>query len=137
MRTHVNFTRVTKIEMMYERPHVNVKVERDSTFTFTRYLRYIASILFRGRPFDFWGVVSVISEKIPCSRNASKKTLKRKYVPYSGLLCTSEIRLSRNFFVQTPVNFTRVNKIEAIERLDITLTSNGKREFVRCDQVSP
>ena len=137
MRTHVNFTRVTKIEMMYERPHVNVKVERDSTFTFTRYLRYIASILFRGRPFDFWGVVSGISEKIPCSRNASKKTLKRKYVPYNGLLCTSEIRLSRNFFVQTPVNFAHVNKIEAIERLNITLTSNGKREFVRCDQVSP
>ena len=75
MRTHVNFKRVTKIEMMYERPHVNVKVERDSTFTFTRYLRYIASILFRSRPFDFWGVVSVISEKISCRRTASKKTL--------------------------------------------------------------
>ena len=122
---------------MHERLRANVIVERDSTFTFTRYLPYIASIFFRGRPFDFWGVVSVISEKIPCSRNASKKTLKRKYVPYSGLLCTSEIRLSRNFFVQTPVNFTHVNKIEAIERLNITLTSNGKREFVRCDQVSP
>ena len=122
--------------MMYERPHVNVKVERDSTFTFTRYFRYIASILFGGRPFDFWGVVSVISEKIPCSRNASRKTLKRKYVPYNGLLCTSEIRLSRNFF-RANARKSGVNKIEAIERLDITLTSNGKREFVRCDQVSP
>ena len=40
-------------------------------------------------------------------------------------------------FVQTPVNFTRVNKIETIERLNITLTSNGKREFVPRDQVSP
>ena len=84
--------------MMHERLRANVIVERDSTFTFTRYLPYIASIFFRGRPFDFWGVVSVISEKIPCSRNASRKTLKRKYVPYNGLLCTSEIRLSRNFF---------------------------------------
>ena len=37
------------------------------------------------------------------------------------------------FFVQTPVNFAHVIKIEAIERLNITLTSNGKREFVRCD----
>ena len=76
MRTHVNFTRVTKIEMIYERPHVNVKVERDSTFTFTRYVRYIASILFRGRPFDFWGVVSVISEKILAVGLRAKNLLK-------------------------------------------------------------
>ena len=31
---------------MYERPCVNVKVERGSTFTFTCGLSYIASILF-------------------------------------------------------------------------------------------
>ena len=39
-------TLVNKIEAMYGRPRVNVKVERGSTFTFTRDLRYIASILF-------------------------------------------------------------------------------------------
>ena len=31
---------------MYERPRVNVKVERGSTFTFTRHLPCIVSILF-------------------------------------------------------------------------------------------
>ena len=33
MRTHVDFTRANKIEAMYERPQVNVKVEPRSTFT--------------------------------------------------------------------------------------------------------
>ena len=46
MRTHVDFTRANKIEAMYERPQVNAKVEPRSTFTFTRGLSYIASILF-------------------------------------------------------------------------------------------
>ena len=46
VRTHVKFTRVNEIEAMYERPRVNVKVERGSTFTFTRDLPYIVSILF-------------------------------------------------------------------------------------------
>ena len=31
---------------MYELPRVNVEVERGSTFTISRYLSYIASILF-------------------------------------------------------------------------------------------
>ena len=48
----------------------------------------------------------------------------------------SGIRLSRNF-LRANARKSRANKIEAIERLNITLTSNGKREFVRCDQVSP
>ena len=43
MRSHVNFTRVNKIETMYRRSRVNVKVEHRSTFTFTRGLSYIAS----------------------------------------------------------------------------------------------
>ena len=34
------------IEAMYERPRVNVNVERGSTFTFTRDLLYIVSVLF-------------------------------------------------------------------------------------------
>ena len=46
MRTLVNFTHVNKIEAMYERPRVNVRVERGSTFTFMRGLSYIASIFF-------------------------------------------------------------------------------------------
>ena len=49
MRTLVNFTHVNKIEAMYERPRVNVRVERGSTFTFMRGLSYIASISFYGR----------------------------------------------------------------------------------------
>ena len=47
VRTHVNFTRVNKIEAMNERPRVNVRVERGSTFTFMRGLSYIASIFLR------------------------------------------------------------------------------------------
>ena len=46
VRTHVNFTRVNKIETMYGRPHVNVNVEPCSTFTITLGLSYIASISF-------------------------------------------------------------------------------------------
>ena len=42
VRTHVNFTRVNKIEAMCERPRVNVKVEPRSTFTFTRGLAHIS-----------------------------------------------------------------------------------------------
>ena len=44
MRTHVNFSLVNKIGAMYERPRVNVKVDRG--LTFTRDLPYIVSILF-------------------------------------------------------------------------------------------
>ena len=43
---YVKFTRVNEIEAMYERPRVNVKVERGSTFTYARDLPYIVSILF-------------------------------------------------------------------------------------------
>ena len=46
VRTHVYFTYVNKVVAMYEVPGVNVKVERGSTFTITRCLSYIASILF-------------------------------------------------------------------------------------------
>ena len=46
VRRHVKLTRVNKIEAVYERPRVNVKVERGSTFSFTFGLSYIASILF-------------------------------------------------------------------------------------------
>ena len=46
MRTHVNFTRVNKIEVTSDRPRVNVTVKRGSTFAFTRDLPYIAFILF-------------------------------------------------------------------------------------------
>ena len=46
VRTHVNFTLVNKIGAMYERPRVNVKVDRGLTFTFTRNLPYIVSVLF-------------------------------------------------------------------------------------------
>ena len=44
--TRVSFTRVNKIETMYGRSRVNVKVEPHSTFTFTRDLSYISSISF-------------------------------------------------------------------------------------------
>ena len=46
--THVDFTRVHKIEAMYRRSRVNVKVGPRSFFTFARGLSYIArSILFK------------------------------------------------------------------------------------------
>ena len=41
-----NFTRVNIIEVMYKRLLVNGKVDRGSTFTFTRDPPYIACILF-------------------------------------------------------------------------------------------
>ena len=44
MRTYVNITCVNEIVEMYERPRVNVKVERGSTFTYTRDLPYIRLI---------------------------------------------------------------------------------------------
>ena len=44
--THVNFTRVNKIEAMYGRSRVNVKVEPRSTFTLSRGVSYIAYISF-------------------------------------------------------------------------------------------
>ena len=43
--TYVNFTRVNKIEAMYGRSHVNVKVETRSTFT-PRGLSHVASVSF-------------------------------------------------------------------------------------------
>ena len=43
MRTHVKFACVNEIEAMYERPRVNVKVERGSTFTLRVDRSYIAS----------------------------------------------------------------------------------------------
>ena len=46
MGTHVKCTRVNEIEAKYERPRVNVKVERGSTFTFTRDLPYTVFVLF-------------------------------------------------------------------------------------------
>ena len=49
MRTLVNFMHVNKIEAMYERPRLNVRVERGSTFTFMRGLSYLASISFYAR----------------------------------------------------------------------------------------
>ena len=45
--THVNFTRVSMTEAMYERSHVNVKVARGSIFTSTRDIPQFASILLR------------------------------------------------------------------------------------------
>ena len=45
-RTPVKFTRVNEIEARYERPRVKVKVQRGSTFTSTRDLPHIVSILF-------------------------------------------------------------------------------------------
>ena len=47
LRIHVNFMRVNKIEAMYGNSRVNVKVDLRSTFTFTRSVSYIASILFK------------------------------------------------------------------------------------------
>ena len=41
-----NWLYVNKLETMYGRSDVNVKVERGSTFTFTRGFSYIISILF-------------------------------------------------------------------------------------------
>ena len=51
VRTHVKFTHViNEIEAMCERPRVNVKAERGSTFTFTRDLPYIRDLKRRERP---------------------------------------------------------------------------------------
>ena len=45
MRTLVKFACVNEIEVMYEKSRVIVKVECGSTFTFTRDLPFIVSIL--------------------------------------------------------------------------------------------
>ena len=49
VRTHVSFTCVNKKEAIYERPHLNVKFGRGSTFTFTRDFLCTASIFFFSR----------------------------------------------------------------------------------------
>ena len=52
MHRHVNFARVNKIVAMYERPRVNVKVERVSTFTLMREFKlhvYTANVRFKYR----------------------------------------------------------------------------------------
>ena len=48
--THVNFTRVNKIETIYGRSHVNMKVKPRSNFTITSGLSHIVSILFTRVP---------------------------------------------------------------------------------------
>ena len=50
LRNFYEGTRVSKIEAMYRRSSVNVKVERGSIFAFTRDLPYIASVLFTRVP---------------------------------------------------------------------------------------
>ena len=61
---HVNFTRVNKIEAMYGRSRVNVKVEPRQTFTLSLAFSYIASILFTQVKFT-----SVRTEKLRDSGN--------------------------------------------------------------------
>ena len=46
VRTHVSFTRVDKLKTLYGRSRVYIKLEPRLTFTSTRGLSYIASILF-------------------------------------------------------------------------------------------
>ena len=51
MRKHAKFTHViNEIEVMCERPRVNVNAERGSSFTFTRDLPYIRDLKRRERP---------------------------------------------------------------------------------------
>ena len=47
MRTRVKFSPVNKIEVMYDRPRVKVKLSEGSTFTFTRDLPYIVLLCLR------------------------------------------------------------------------------------------
>ena len=62
----MNFTHVNKVEAIYGRSRVSVKVERGSTFTFTRGLSYIASISFMRVKFT-----CIRSEKLRYSANLS------------------------------------------------------------------
>ena len=66
MLTLVNFTHVNKIEAMYERPRVNVRVERGSTFTFMHGLSYIDPISFYARTHGkiSWWWKSTLSLKV-------------------------------------------------------------------------
>ena len=74
-RTNVNFTRVNKIEAMYGRSRVSVKVEGGLTSTFTRGVSYIASTSFMHVKFT-----CVRTEKLrdsanqPLLRRARRKT---------------------------------------------------------------
>ena len=60
----MNFTRVNKIEAMYGRSRVSMKVERGLTFTFTRGLSYIVSISFMHLK-----ITCVLTEKFRDSAN--------------------------------------------------------------------
>ena len=73
VRTHVNFTRVKKIEVMYDKTHVNVKVERGSTFAFTRDLPYIVFISFTRVKFTYVSTLKL--------RNSGNQRLRFHYFP--------------------------------------------------------
>ena len=64
MRTHVNFTSVNIVEAMYERPRVNGKVERGSTFTFTLDLPYMPCTLFTRLKFSAYARKNYATEEI-------------------------------------------------------------------------
>ena len=73
LRTHVNFRRVNKIEVMYDRTLVNVKVERGSTFAFTCDLPYIAFISFTRVKFTYVSTLKL--------RNSGNQRLGFDYFP--------------------------------------------------------
>ena len=73
---------------MYEKPRVNVKVERGSTFTFTRVFSYITSILIYAR-----------------KASSSLRPYARKNYATVEIHLKGGFPLSRNFYVRTDVNF--------------------------------
>ena len=66
-------TRVNKIEVMYDRTRVNVKVERGSTFPFTRDLPYIPFISFTHVKFTYVSTLKL--------RNSGNQRLGFDYFP--------------------------------------------------------
>ena len=87
---------VNKLETMYGRSDVNVKVERGSTFTFTRGFSYIVSILFTH-------VKPVKSLRPYACKNYATVFRSQQMVP--DYLPKGGFPLSRNFYVRTDVNF--------------------------------
>ena len=113
--TRVSFTRVNKIEAMYERTLVNVKLERGSTFTFTRdlyfiyarktYVRTCGKFTFANKREGMYerSCVKVKVDHLACII----------YVRLFPLSC-NWFPLSRNFYVRTHVKFACVNEIEVM-----------------------
>ena len=93
MGTHEKFTRVNEKEEIYERQRVTLKVERGSTFTFTRDLPYIVSIIINVRKIYVRAHVKITRWRKSTFRESSLYSFKHaSYLTEINIVCTYPIK---------------------------------------------